>query len=84
MMSEAKDAAKVPCNLSVDGDLATAVKTFVTGNKRKGRRNVSELTENLWIGYLRRQGVKLPESVILKMNGSGPRRSAPKLQEAAA
>jgi hypothetical protein len=50
----------VPMNLSINEKIAGAVQTFVAGNKRKGRRNVSELTENLWIGYLRRKGVKLP------------------------
>lgn len=72
---------KAACNLSINRDLVTAVQTFVTGNKRKGRRNLSELTENLWIGYLRRQGVKLPESVILKMNGHA---RAPQKREAMA
>ena len=50
----------VAVNLSINGKIAQTVQTFVAGNKRKGRRNVSELTENLWIGYLRRKGVKLP------------------------
>jgi hypothetical protein len=51
---------KTPLNLSIDTDIANAVKGYVASNPRKGRRNVSELTENLWISYLRRKGVKLP------------------------
>lgn len=50
-------------NLSIKTPIAKAVKTFVAVNARKGRRNVSEFTENLWIGYLRKQGVKLPPLV---------------------
>jgi hypothetical protein len=51
---------KVPINLSIDEELVKAAKTFVIINKRKGRRNLSEFTANLWISYLRGQGVKLP------------------------
>lgn len=47
-------------NLSIKKTVALAAKSFVAGNKRKGRKNLSELTENLWIGYLRKNGVKLP------------------------
>lgn len=50
-------------NLSINKDIAKAVKGFVATNKRKGRKNVSELTENLWISYLRKHGVKLPPLV---------------------
>jgi len=47
-------------NLSVNRQLAAAVGTYVLNNRRKGHRTISELTENLWISYLRRKGVKLP------------------------
>lgn len=52
--------ANVAMNLSVDKDLKIAVKNYITGNRRKGRRDVSELTQALWISYLRSKGVKLP------------------------
>lgn len=47
-------------NLSIRTPIATAVKTYVAANTRKGRKNLSEFTENLWIAYLRKQGAKLP------------------------
>ena len=50
----------VAVNLSINGKVAQAIDTFIAGNKRKGRRNRSELTEGLWITYLRKKGVKLP------------------------
>jgi hypothetical protein len=50
----------VAINLSINKGVAEAVDTFIAGNKRKGRKNRSELTENLWISYLRKMGVKLP------------------------
>lgn len=50
----------VPINLSIQEEIANAVKGFVVTNRRAGRKTVSELTENLWISYLRRKGVKLP------------------------
>lgn len=56
----------VPVNLSVNEQIATAIKGFVVTNARKGRRNVSELTENLWIAYLRKQGAKLPAAALMK------------------
>lgn len=58
------DMRKVPLNLSIDEELGNAVKAWVVQNKRKGRRNLSELTEALYISYLRRKGAKLP--VLLK------------------
>lgn len=61
-----RNGKKRPLNLSVNGELAGRVISYLAENKRKGRRNVSELTEQLWITYLRRKGVKLPESVLLK------------------
>lgn len=56
-------------NLSINSDIAAAVRSFVSGNRRKGRRNVSELTEHLWISYLRRKGAKLP--TLFKQSTSG-------------
>jgi hypothetical protein len=50
----------VAINLSINGKIAEAVDVFIASNKRKGRRNRSELTENLWITFLRKKGVKLP------------------------
>lgn len=64
-------AGKVPVNLSINEPLARAAQTYIVGNKRKGRANLSELTANLWIAYLRKKGVKLP---LLLKNG----RTAPK------
>lgn len=60
---EMKDG-NVPVNLSIRKPLALAVKGFVAANARKGRRNLSELTEGLWISYMRKQGAKMP--VLLK------------------
>jgi hypothetical protein len=51
---------KVPFNLSVAAPLADSMKVFVAGSRRKGQRTVSEITENLWVSFLRRKGVKLP------------------------
>lgn len=51
---------KAPFNLSVDPELARAIRGFTSAHPRKGRRNVSELTESLWISFLRRKGAKLP------------------------
>lgn len=47
-------------NLSVDQELLATLQGYLAHNRRKGRRNVAELTRNLWISYLRKQGVKLP------------------------
>lgn len=47
-------------NLSIQKPIAKAIKAYIAENARKGRRNLSELTENLWIAYLRKQGAKLP------------------------
>lgn len=49
-----------PVNLLIRADVTLAAKMFIMENKRKGRKSLSELTENLWISYLRSQGVKLP------------------------
>lgn len=57
----------VAVNLSISSGVVSSIKGFVATNRRKGRKDVSELTENLWIGYLRRKGVKLPP---LFKNGS--------------
>ncbi len=57
----------VSLNLSIKEPIALAVKGFVAGNRRKGRHNLSQLTENLWISYLRGKGVKLPP--LFKDNG---------------
>lgn len=51
---------KESCNLKVDPELKTAVQTYVLQNKRKGRRTLSELTENLWVSHLRKHGATLP------------------------
>lgn len=53
---------KRPLNLSIRADVARAVTVFCA---LEGI-TVSQLTETLWITYLRRKGVKLPESVLLK------------------
>lgn len=55
-MKEGKEAV----NLSINSPIAATVRAFVSGNRRKGRKNLSEFTENLWISYLRSKGVKLP------------------------
>jgi hypothetical protein len=51
---------KRPVNLAINAGVAKAAEVFVTANRRKGRSSLSELTENLWITYLRKQGIKLP------------------------
>lgn len=58
-MNVMKDG-NVAVNLSVDKKVAEEIDKFIAGNKRKGRRNRSELTESLWIAYLRSKGVKSP------------------------
>jgi hypothetical protein len=58
-MSEGK-SPKSPINLSINTDVVAAVKGYVALNRRKGRKDVSELTERLWIAYLRSKGAKLP------------------------
>jgi hypothetical protein len=50
----------VPVNLSINEDLVKAAKSFIINERRKGRRNLSELTERLWITYLRGKRAKLP------------------------
>jgi len=47
-------------NLSIRTPIAQAVKSFVEANPRKGRKNLSEFTEGLWISYLRAKKWKLP------------------------
>jgi hypothetical protein len=56
-------------NLSISTPIAAAISSFVRNNRRRGRRNLSELTENLWVSYLRRKGVKLPP--LFKESGNG-------------
>lgn len=53
-------------NLSLNTELTKAVLAVIVEHPRKGRRNLSELTETLWISFLRKRGVKLPASVLLK------------------
>jgi hypothetical protein len=64
-----KSLSKIPLNLSVNSELKNTLEAHLVQNRRKGRRNLSELTENLWIQFLRRRGVKLPACAIYK-NGA--------------
>jgi len=63
---------KVPINLSIRADITLAIKVHVTAHPECGFRNVSELTENLWISYLRRKGAKLP--TLFKQSSNGKAR----------
>jgi hypothetical protein len=58
--------SKASLNLSIDPELVREAKAYVVKNPRAGRRNLSELTETLWINLLKRKGVKLPPRFHLK------------------
>lgn len=69
-----KKKGNVACNLSINSDVAEAVDSTIATKKkkRKGVKNRSELTERLWVAWLRRNGVKLPETcAALFKNGRG-------------
>jgi hypothetical protein len=55
-----KKEGNAAVNLSINRSITAAAQAFIRENRRKGRRSLSQMTENLWISYLRSQGVKLP------------------------
>ena len=50
----------VAVNLSIPIVIADTVREFVVTHRRTGCRNLSELTVQLWISYLRKRKAKLP------------------------
>ncbi len=58
--------AKAPLNLSVDLELTRALRVHIAENGRRGSANISQITEKLWVKFLRGKKAKLPDRFHLK------------------
>ncbi len=59
--------ARAPLNLSIDEDLSRAMRVHIAASeRRRGAANLSQITEKLWLRFLREKKAILPARFHLK------------------